>query len=236
MNGQVNRIKTSAPYGAARNLKNRLAAFLFERGLTDTGVLVELEDLGLHAPDRVRYQASGWSFLRRALRRCEIRPTDVFVDFGSGKGRVLWQAAHYPFARVVGIEISPQLNEVAARNIEPNLHRLTCRDIELITADATEAEIPDDMTFAYLYSPFEGETFRCVLRRIIESLDRAPRRLTVIYANPVMDAEVRSSGRFELAHVIRGIRPDTRKANRVHIYVSSDGAGGNGDRRDGDRR
>ncbi|MEK6252814.1 MAG: class I SAM-dependent methyltransferase [Actinomycetota bacterium] len=112
--------------------------------------------------------------MRRALRRCEVRPTDVFVDFGSGKGRVVWQAAQYPFARVVGVEISPQLNAVARRNIEVNLDRLICHNVELITADAADFEVPDDMTFAYFYSPFEGKVFQGVIRRIIESVDSQP--------------------------------------------------------------
>lgn len=213
-------IKASPPFRAMREAKNRLARLVFERGLTDTGKGVGLEEFGLDAPERVRYEASGWTYLGRALRRCEVGPADVFVDFGSGKGRVVWQAARYPFARVIGVEISPQLNAVAQRNIEDNLDRLTCRNVELITADATEFEIPDDMTFAYFYSPFEGEVFRRVIGRVTESLDRNPRPLTLIYANPVMDDELRATGRFELLFVLKGIRPDVDKGSWVHVYSS----------------
>jgi hypothetical protein len=222
----VERIKESAPYRAIRGAKNRVARLVFERGLEDTGEVVGLEEFGLDDPERVRYEASGWTYLRRALRRCEVGPTDVLVDFGSGKGRVVWQAAHYPFARVVGVEISPQLTHVARRNIEDNLDRLTCRNVELVTADATEWEVPDDMTFAYFYSPFEGQIFRQVIGLIIESIDRSPRRLTLIYANPVMDEELRATGRFELLHVLKGIRPDVNMGNWVNVYASRDGAGG----------
>ena len=35
-----------------------------------------------------------------------------FVDFGSGKGRVLLVASHYPFREVVGVEFSPELHEI----------------------------------------------------------------------------------------------------------------------------
>jgi predicted RNA methylase len=40
-----------------------------------------------------------------------------FVDFGSGKGRVLLVASHYPFREVVGVEFSPELQKIAEGNI-----------------------------------------------------------------------------------------------------------------------
>jgi tRNA1(Val) A37 N6-methylase TrmN6 len=66
-----------------------------------------------------------------------ITNRDVFVDFGSGKWRAIFWAARYPFRRVIGVELSAQLNALARRNINRNRHRLTCRDIHLVTADVT---------------------------------------------------------------------------------------------------
>src|SRR2546421_8092102 len=56
-------------------------------------------------PDRVWYVASGWSVLPRLLRSDGVDTSGTFVDFGSGKGRVVCQAAAYPFARVIGVEV-----------------------------------------------------------------------------------------------------------------------------------
>jgi predicted RNA methylase len=156
------------------------------------------------------------------MRHCEVRPTDVFVDFGSGKGRIVWQAAHLPFARVIGVEISDQLNAVARTNIEKHRDRLTCDNVELITADAAEFEVPDDMTFAYFFAPFRGEVFRRVIRHIIESIDRSPRQVTLIYANPELDEAVRETGRFEVLRVLKGVRFDIPETGWVNIYVSRD--------------
>lgn len=44
--------------------------------------------------------------------------SSVFVDFGSGMGRALLLASDYPFRRIVGVEISPLLHEIALGNIE----------------------------------------------------------------------------------------------------------------------
>ena len=171
---------------------------IFERGVDTAEPEIELDHFH---PDRTHYLPSGWLDLRRALPRRDVQPTDVFVDFGSGKGRIVYEAAKYPFARVMGVEISAKLNEVARRNIERNRHKLSCRNVELITADAAEFEVPDDLTVAYFYHPFGGETFEKVLANIVGSLDRNPRRLTLIYQLPLDADRVLATGRFELVRL-----------------------------------
>ncbi len=41
-----------------------------------------------------------------------------FLDFGSGKGRMVIAAATLPFRRVLGVEISDRLLQEARRNVE----------------------------------------------------------------------------------------------------------------------
>jgi SAM-dependent methyltransferase len=187
-----------------------------DRGLDTEESAIELEHF--HS-ERGWYEPSGWRFLRRALSKAQIRPGDVFVDFGCGKGRVLLCAARYPFARVVGVEISPRLSEVARRNVERARSRLACREIEVVTCDALEFEIPDDMTHAYFFHPFTGDTSRQVLEAIIASIDRRPRRVTLIYALPPPNSAVLATGRFRLVERVKGgLRNDAR--TRMHIYSS----------------
>src|ERR1700760_2411871 len=40
-----------------------------------------------------------------------------FVDIGSGKGRALLLATDYPFRKIVGIELSPELDRIARANV-----------------------------------------------------------------------------------------------------------------------
>ena len=195
----------------ARWLGNRA----FERGLQTARPEVELDHF---RPECTHYVPSGWLDLRRALPKHAVQPTDVFVDFGSGKGRVVYQAAKYPFARVVGVEISTKLNELARQNIDRNLRKLVCPNIELVNADAADFEIPDDMTVAYFFIPFTGETFEAVLRNIIKSLDRNPRRLRIIYSFPEPEDRILSTGRFELVRTVRR-RPDDPR--RTAVYAST---------------
>lgn len=213
------RIKSSPPYRVARVAKGRLERFAFERGdFADTAQRVDLDEFELSHPERTDYEPSAWGFARRAIRRLDVGEDDVFLDLGSGKGRVVWQAAQHPFARVIGVELSRELNAVARQNIERNRSRLACREVQLVTADASTYEIPDDVTVIYMFAPFRGRTFRAVTANIIASLDRAPRPLTLIYANPLMDEHLQATGRFELVEVLKGLRPDTDRTSWVHLY------------------
>jgi SAM-dependent methyltransferase len=208
--GRLSRIRL----WSARWLGNRV----FERGIDTAEPQVELDHFH---PDRIHYLPSGWLDLRRSLPRRAIRPTDVFADFGSGKGRVVYEAAKYPFARVIGVEISAKLNEIARRNIERNWERLTCTNIELITIDAADFEVPDDLTVAYFYHPFSGDTFKTVIGNIIESLDRNPRRLTLIYQLPLNQDCIIASGRFDLVRSPAG----RTHGRRIAVYASTPAGG-----------
>ena len=109
--------------------------------------------------------------IHRVLRRVQIRPgEDVFLDYGSGMGRAVVVAATYPFRKVIGIELSPELNDVARDNIKRARAKLVCNDIELITMDARHYVVPPDATVVLLFNPFEGSLLTRVFpksRRVV---------------------------------------------------------------------
>ncbi len=120
----------------------------------------------------------------RALRYLGVSDRDTFLDFGCGKGRAVHQAARWPFRRVIGVEISPALAEAARTALAARRHQHRCRDVEIVVADATTYRVPDDLTVGYFYHPFGSDTFDVVVERIVESLDRNPRRVRLIYVVP----------------------------------------------------
>src|SRR4051794_23925092 len=102
-------------------LRNRLAArsqrwadWVFDRRMETGGIITEPEH---KHPDRNLYVPSAWHVLPRALRYVGVSDRDTFADFGCGKGRIVQQAAKRPFRRVIGVEISPALVEVARSNL-----------------------------------------------------------------------------------------------------------------------
>jgi precorrin-6B methylase 2 len=106
---------------------------------------------------------------------------DVFLDYGSGMGRVVVLAATYPFRKVIGIEVSSELNAIAKDNVRRAYKRLKCKDIDLITGDAASYVVPPEVNYVYLYNPFRGETLSRVFDNIRKSLDVTDRKLTLIY-------------------------------------------------------
>ena len=66
----------------------------------------------------VRNRQGAWRVVVHQDQRLRPRDEgDVFVDFGCGKGRVLFLAARYRFARIIGVELSERMAEQARRNL-----------------------------------------------------------------------------------------------------------------------
>lgn len=119
------------------------------------------------------------------MRRVRIRPDqDVFLDYGAGRGRAMILAARLPFRRVIGVEIEPGLAETARENIRRVSPRLCCRDVQVVTADAAEFGCPDDATVIHFFDPFAGVILEQVIDNVRASLQRAPRKLTILFADP----------------------------------------------------
>jgi SAM-dependent methyltransferase len=127
------------------------------------------------------YRPTSWLVLHRLFGRLEVSEDDVFLDVGSGMGRVLLMAARRPFKRVIGVEQNEKMTTTARRNVERHRRRLTCPAVELVTADVLEWGIPDDLSVVYLYCPFPDHALERFIHRLLASLDRRPRPLRMIY-------------------------------------------------------
>jgi SAM-dependent methyltransferase len=172
-----------------------------------TSDIIELDELGIAAPDRIRHKPTPWFALRRALPPRSVGPDDVFIDLGSGMGRVAFQAAlRYPFKRVIGVELSRKLHETAVENIAQNRDRLRCRDVQLVCSDVLHYDIPDDVTVVFLNNPFTGEIFAVAIDRLLASIDRRPRHVRVVYFNPIEHERIMRTGRAQLVKRVGGLR------------------------------
>ena len=151
----------------------------------NTRTAVSLATFGIRDPEMQDYHPIPYSGLHAALRTCPIDPaTDVFFDYGVGKGRAVLLAARWPFRRVEGIELATSLVVVARGNVAKALRRLQCCDIRVHVADATSYPLPDDVTIVHFYNPFRGSTLHAVAKQIAQSLQRNPRHLTILFAYP----------------------------------------------------
>ncbi|HEX8215296.1 MAG TPA: hypothetical protein VF582_07495 [Allosphingosinicella sp.] len=137
----------------------------------DTAGTVALEelrasdDLKRHAR---RYEAADPEFFTFLLQRAGFsgHSDHLFVDLGSGKGRSLLLAALAGFSRVVGVELDPELDRVARRNIEIFKRQHPLADFIAVNGDATTFEFPPVPTLLFLNNPFDEHLLDKVLANV----------------------------------------------------------------------
>lgn len=136
-----------------------------------------------HAP-------SGGPALAKVIRAVQVPKEAVALDLGVGMGLAAITLSQY-FSLVLGVDLSPELIAAAKRNIT----KLNISNIQLHCADARQfsSEL-DQVTLVYMYNPFPASVMSVVCENLRQSLQRSPRRLTVIYKNPVCHDVVVAAG------------------------------------------
>ena len=178
------RLKEHGPMGIAHAVTYRIREAYYEWSLgirTADHVAAHLIGVG---PDGEDYFPTDYQLFERAIRRITVHPwLDVFLDIGCGKGRLLIMAAKYPFRRVIGIDFSEELCRAARENVK-SLRPAERDRVEVIQADATAFQVPDEVTVIFMFNPFTGRVLQQSLERIRESLLRSPRVLWLYYLQP----------------------------------------------------
>lgn len=110
----------------------------------------------------------------------------TFIDFGSGKGRVLLLASEYPYKKIIGVEFAEELHQIALKNIRNYRSRSQrCRDVESIHMDAAEYEIPPHTPLVlHFFNPFGPPVMSRVVANLQSSIDEHPRQVFMIYHSP----------------------------------------------------
>jgi SAM-dependent methyltransferase len=152
-----------------------------------------IKELGLSSERSHSYSDSGRGDLQRALSTLDINNGDAIVDFGCGKGGALICFADFPFAKIVGVEISPRLINVAKKN----LNKLRIKGIEIICGDAANFVDLDKFNYAYFFNPFPHPIMQSVIANIEDSIANAKRKFTIIYLNPECHDIILKNGVFK---------------------------------------
>ena len=195
----------------------RTARWLLER-LTDTrhdrqfGIATaerwDRVRLGFASQDSIEYQAIGYREISEIFALLRPGPDDVFIDLGSGMGRVVCMAATLPMRAVIGVEISDELHRRAERNLQSLREPVRARSVHFINVDATTYEIAADATIIFLFNPFIGDALLRVLANIERSAQSHPRKFRLVFAG------TRSAEDFE---EIARLYPVLRLASRTRL-------------------
>jgi len=133
------------------------------------------------------YVGSQAGVVRGALKALGDTRDYAFVDVGCGKGRVAIVASEFPFREITGIELSPELADIARRNVEKMSQRFPGRPpITIRTGNVLDFALPPGKSVLYMYHPFGREVmkrFAAKLESALEAPD-AP-EIFVVYCNPV---------------------------------------------------
>ena len=129
------------------------------------------------------------------LHRTAPQPIEktVFLDIGAGKGRAMLLASQFPFLRIEGVELNPDLARIASANISLWNNDLQANALSPLTlhhADATTHPLPLEPTLAFLFHPFELPLLRRFLRHIETSQAAHPKPFDLLYANAEHDSHL----------------------------------------------
>ena len=131
----------------------------------------------------VQYEPSSANLVRGVLASLKIDAARfTFLDFGSGKGRVLLIAAGSPFKSVIGVELSKQLHAIALENIGllPSELRRGARVCSINDA-AASIDLPESDLVCYLNNPFGPPIVTRIVDRLTGHFRDRGYRVIVVY-------------------------------------------------------
>lgn len=127
-----------------------------------------------------------------------VRPDDVLVDVGCGRGRVLnWWLDHGVRAPIVGIEIDAEIAHQTRRRLA------SASNVTILTGDAADL-LPPNGTLVFLYNPFDQHTMRRFEARL-STRGRASDRLRIVYYNAQHADVFLWSGRWTVTPMHAGL-------------------------------
>lgn len=151
----------------------------------ETSQLVHTSDLRVDSRNWIEgtsYDPTPVKLIRETIAALPINLAEfTFVDFGSGKGRVLFVASEFPFARIVGVEYAPELHQTACRNLQSyRSNTQKCRRIEAVCQDMTTFHFPEGPLVLFFYNP----TSEAVMRTMEAKITALSQACWVVYVNP----------------------------------------------------
>lgn len=135
------------------------------------------------------YEATPYSILHALFNEYKLEETDVFVDFGSGKGRLLFYVHNLFGSSVTGIEMDQYLYKKTVKNKQKYLQKIK-RKNDFITVERCYAEDYDVKAIEnkfYFFNPFSVTIFAKVINNIIKSVEVNKRDVDVILYYPIED-------------------------------------------------
>lgn len=176
----------------------------------DTGFYNDKLEQGIHFDSR-EYEPTRYKTIQKILNALELNKEDVFVDYGCGKGRVVFVVAMKKIKKVIGLEIDKKMLQIANSNLKNFNKNLS--PVELIDIDAANFD-PKEGTILFMFNPFGEKTMINVIEEIKKSLKTYPRKIRIVYHNPKLENILKDQNWLVIDKEINSIFP------KVTIWAS----------------
>jgi SAM-dependent methyltransferase len=173
----------------------------YQISTTGADELKKLKQQDIDTSHATMYMPVSYELIEAALREIPGKNKRHFFDIGCGKGRAMCVAAHHGFTKVSGVDFSRSFCEAAEKNLLRVKQQLPATDYFITVEDAAVTIIPQDVDCIFLFNPFDETVMKKVVHNIKLSLDKTPRALNIIYANPLCKKLFTSNGFSETFHV-----------------------------------
>lgn len=148
-----------------------------------------LREIGV-APDAVKrgntvYRVTwGW-LIEEAIAQLNIDPRRyTFIDYGSGKGKAMLIASHYPFKSIIGLEYAKRLHDIAAQNCRTfHSAQQQCSSLEPVLGDALHYTPPPGPIVCFMCNPFDETTMRAVFNSWRARHEEGQPEIRILYLN-----------------------------------------------------
>ncbi len=156
-------------------------------GIDTTGAdeLGKMKAAGIDISHATVYMPITYFQLDEIFKMLPIHPRNHFLDIGCGKGRALCVAAYNGFNKVTGIDFSKEFCEKTKENLHITNEFYPQLNYSVIHEDAAKSIIPADVDCIFLFNPFDITVMNKVVKNIHNSIQKNPRDLTIVYANPL---------------------------------------------------
>ena len=171
-------------------------------GIDTTGAdeLRTLEDKGIDISHATIYMPASYDLLENFFSRINLKEYHHFVDIGCGKGRAICVAASFGTKKITGVELSKDLCVSAKENLQKTKEKYPDFIYDVYNNDAFYFQIEKDVDCIFMFNPFDETIMSGVLENIEASLQKNPRKINVIYINPLQKHLFLESGFKEKYH------------------------------------
>ncbi len=182
-------------------------------GINTTGIdeLESLENADIDISHSTIYMPASYDLLEQLFALPQIQSCTHLLDVGCGKGRILCVGATQGFNNVNGVEFSKSFCIHARKNLEIIKQSKPLLKYDIALNDAFYYEIPREVDCIFFFNPFDEIIMSGVAENISISLANSPRKMIIVYLNPLHKDYFTAHGFVEIFH--------TKKMNYLEAIV-----------------